>query len=57
MTDAQGNLDTPAIYPGKAGLLTWLDRLAPTASGRDASTLYGRPVYWATWTVRRIGAQ
>lgn len=57
MTDAQGNLDTPAIYPGKAGFLTWLDRLAPTASGRDASSLYGRPVYWATWTVRRIGAQ
>ncbi|MCJ2048996.1 hypothetical protein [Methylobacterium sp. J-070] len=57
MTDAQGNLDTPLIYPGKAGFLTWLDRLAPTASGRDASSLYGRPVYWATWTVRRIGAQ
>jgi hypothetical protein len=57
MTDAQGNLDTPAIYPGKAGFLTWLDRLAPTASGRDASSLYGRPVFWATWTVRRIDAQ
>jgi hypothetical protein len=57
MTDAEGNLDTPAIYPGKAGFLTWLDRLAPTATGRDASSLYGRPVYWATWTVRRIGAQ
>lgn len=57
MTDAQGNLDTPAVYPGKAGFLTWLDRLAPSAAGRDASTLYGRPVYWATWTVRRIGAQ
>ncbi|MCJ2122737.1 hypothetical protein [Methylobacterium sp. J-077] len=57
MTDAQGNLDTPAVYAGKAGFLTWLDRLAPTASGRDASSLYGRPVYWATWTVRRIGAQ
>ena len=41
----------------KAGFLTWLDRLAPTASGRDASSLYGRPVYWATWTVRPIGAQ
>ena len=57
MTDAQGNLDTPAIYPNKAGFLTWLDRLAPTASGRDTSSLYGRPVYWATWTVRRTGAQ
>ncbi|MCJ2137148.1 hypothetical protein MKK69_24420 [Methylobacterium sp. J-026] len=57
MTDAQGNLDTPSIYPSKAGFLTWLDRLAPTASGRDTSSLYGRPVYWATWTVRRIGAQ
>ena len=57
MTDAEGNLDTPAIYPNKAGFLTWLDRLAPTASGRDASSLYGRPVYWATWTVRPIGAQ
>jgi hypothetical protein len=57
MTDAQGNLDTPAIYPSKAGFLTWLDRLAPTASGRDTSSLYGRPVYWATWTVRQTGAQ
>jgi hypothetical protein len=57
MTDAQGNLDTPAIYPTKGGFLTWLDRLAPTASGRDTSSLYGRPVYWATWTVRPIGAQ
>ncbi|MDP4004027.1 hypothetical protein Q8W67_11190 [Methylobacterium sp. NEAU K] len=57
MTDPQGNLETPAIYPGKAGLLTWLDRLAPTASGRDTSSLYGRPVYWATWTVRSIGGQ
>ncbi len=57
MTDAQGNLDTPAIYPGKGGFLTWLDRLAPTASGRDTSSLYGRPVYWATWTVRQTGAQ
>ncbi|MGE8127074.1 hypothetical protein ACQKQD_08850 [Methylobacterium sp. NPDC080182] len=57
MTDAEGNLDTPAIYPNKAGFLTWLDRLAPTASGRDASSLYGRPVYWGTWTVRPIGAQ
>ncbi|MGH1590945.1 hypothetical protein ACRBEV_24480 [Methylobacterium phyllosphaerae] len=57
MTDAEGNLDTPAIYPSKAGFLTRLDRLAPTASGRDTSSLYGRPVYWATWTVRRIGAQ
>lgn len=57
MTDAQGNLDTPSIYPNKAGFLTWLDRLAPTASGRDTSSLYGRPVYWATWTVRRTDAQ
>lgn len=55
MTDAEGNLDTPAIYPSKGGFLTWLDRLAPTASGRDASSLYGRPVYWATWTVRPTG--
>jgi hypothetical protein len=52
MTDAQGNLDTPGIYASKAGLLTWLDRLAPRSDGRDTSSLYGRPVYWATWTVR-----
>lgn len=52
MTDRYGNLDTPTIFPGKGGLLTWLDRLAPREDGTDASTLYGRPVYWATWTVR-----
>ena len=56
MTDARGNLDTPGIYPNKAGFLTWLDRLAPTATGSEASSLYGRPVYWATWTVRAVGA-
>lgn len=57
MTDRYGNLDTPANYPGKAGLLTWIDRLAPRADGSAASTLYGRPVYWATWSVRPVGAK
>ncbi|WP_152277145.1 hypothetical protein [Methylorubrum populi] len=52
MTDRYGNLDTPAIYPDKGGFLTWLDRRAPRIDGSDASSLYGRPVYWATWTVR-----
>lgn len=57
MTDAQGNLDTPGIDPNKAGFLTWLDRLAPRAGGGEGSSLFGRPVYWATWTVRPRGAQ
>ncbi len=52
MTDRYGNLDAPAIYPDKGGLLTWLDRRAPRIDGSEASSLYGRPVYWATWTVR-----
>lgn len=52
MTDRYGNLDAPAIYPDKGGFLTWLDRRAPRIDGSDASSLYGRPVYWATWTVR-----
>lgn len=52
MTDRYGNLDTPAIYPGKGGVLTWFDRLAPRSDGSEGSALYGRPVYWSTWTVR-----
>lgn len=52
MTDRYGNLDAPTIYPDKGGFLTWLDRRAPRIDGSDASSLYGRPVYWATWTVR-----
>lgn len=52
MTDRYGNLDTPATYPTKDGFLTWLDRLAPRSDGSDGSSLYGRPVYWSTWTVR-----
>ena len=52
MTDRYGNLETPSIYPDKAGFLTWLDRRAPRADGGDASSLYGRPVFWATWSVR-----
>lgn len=57
MTDRYGNLDTPTIFPGKGGFLTWLDRLAPRADGTEASTLYGRPVYWSTWTVRQRQAE
>ncbi|WP_336487996.1 hypothetical protein [Methylobacterium nigriterrae] len=57
MTDRYGNLDTPASFPAKAGFLTWLDRLAPGQEGTGASTLYGRPVYWGTWSVRTIGAK
>ncbi|WP_426219255.1 hypothetical protein [Methylobacterium sp. NFXW15] len=53
MTDAHGNLDLPATYAGKSGLVTWVDRLAPGAGGSTGSKVYGRPVYWATWTVRR----
>lgn len=52
MTDRYGNLDAPGIYPDKGGFLTWLDRRAPRADGGDASSLYGRPVFWATWSVR-----
>ncbi len=52
MTDRYGNLETPDIYPDKGGFLTWLDRRAPRADGGDASSLYGRPVFWATWSVR-----
>lgn len=52
MTDRYGNLDAPGIYPDKGGFLTWLDRRAPRADGGDTSSLYGRPVFWATWTVR-----
>lgn len=52
MTDRYGNLDAPAIYPDKGGFLTWLDRRAPRLDGSDASSLYGRPVFWATWTVQ-----
>ena len=53
MTDSYGNLDVPGTYAGKSGLLTWVDRLAPGAGGAEGSSVYGRPVYWATWTVRR----
>jgi hypothetical protein len=52
MTDRYGNLETPGLYPDKGGFLTWLDRRAPRADGGDASSLYGRPVFWATWSVR-----
>lgn len=52
MTDRYGNLDTPAIYPTKGGFLTWLDRLAPRSDGSEGSSLYGRPLFWSTWTVR-----
>ncbi len=55
MTDAYGNLDVPGTFAGKSGLLTWVDRFAPGAGGTQGSTVYGRPVYWATWTVRRTG--
>jgi hypothetical protein len=57
MTDRYGNLDTPASFPAKAGFLTWLDRLAPGQEGTGASTVYGRPVYWGTWSVRPVGAR
>ncbi|GLS43210.1 hypothetical protein [Methylobacterium brachythecii] len=53
MTDRYGNVDTPAAYPTKGGFLTWLDRFAPRSDGSVGSSLYGRPVYWSTWTVRR----
>ena len=52
MTDRYGNLDTPTTYPTKSGFLTWLDRTAPRSDGSEGSSLYGRPLFWATWTVR-----
>lgn len=52
MTDRYGNLDAPATFPGKGGLLTWFDRLAPRSDGSRGSSFYGRPVFWSTWTVR-----
>lgn len=52
MTDRYGNLDTPAHYSGKAGFLTWTDPTAPRQDGAQASAVYGRPVYWGTWSVR-----
>lgn len=55
MTDAYGNLDLPTTYAGKSGLLTWVDRLSPGAGGYEGSRVYGRPAFWATWTVRRTG--
>ncbi|AWN38909.1 hypothetical protein DK427_08105 [Methylobacterium radiodurans] len=54
MTDRYGNLDLPGSLSAKSGFLTWLDRLAPRRDGSRASALYGRPVYWATWTVRAV---
>jgi hypothetical protein len=57
MTDRYGNLDTPGSMPGKAGFLTWLDRFAPGYEAANASTVYGRPVYWGTWSVRKVGAR
>lgn len=52
MTDRYGNLDTPSTFPTKGGFLVWLDRLAPRSDGTEGSTLYGRPLFWSTWTVR-----
>jgi hypothetical protein len=57
MTDRYGNLATPTSYRAKAGFLTWLDRLAPGAGGANASSVFGRPVYWATWSVRPVAAK
>ena len=54
MTDRYGNLDTPGSLSVKAGFLTWVDRLAPRADLGEGSRIYGRPVYWATWTVRPV---
>ncbi|GJD33721.1 hypothetical protein [Methylobacterium aerolatum] len=56
MTDAFGNLDVPASYAGRSGVLTWVDRLAPGPGGGTGSRIYGRPAYWATWTARRLGS-
>ncbi|GJD96595.1 hypothetical protein OCOJLMKI_3818 [Methylobacterium iners] len=57
MTDRYGNLDTPASFPGKGGFLTWLDRFAPGYEAMSASTVYGRPIFWGTWSVRKVGAK
>ncbi|GJD72494.1 hypothetical protein [Methylobacterium goesingense] len=54
MTDRYGNLATPTNYRAKAGLVTWLDRLAPGQAGTGASSVFGRPVYWGTWSVRPV---
>lgn len=54
MTDRYGNLDVPDALSAKSGFLTWLDRLAPRRDGSADSTLYGRPVYWGTWTARPV---
>ena len=57
MTDRYGNLDVPDSLSAKSGFLTWLDRLAPRRDGGAVSTLYGRPVYWGTWTVRPVATR
>ncbi|MGU3361042.1 hypothetical protein ACLBWX_11975 [Methylobacterium sp. M6A4_1b] len=57
MTDRFGNLATPTNYRAKAGFLTWLDRLAPGPGGASASSVFGRPVYWATWSVRPVAVK
>jgi len=54
MTDRYGNLATPTNYRTKAGLVTWLDQLAPGQSGANPSSVFGRPVYWGTWSVRPV---
>lgn len=54
MTDRYGNLDTPSSHANKAGFLTWLDPLAPRSDGTETSVLYGRPVYWGSWSVRQV---
>lgn len=54
MTDRYGNLDTPSSFTSKSGFLTWVDRLAPRQDGGNGSTIYGRPVYWGTWSVRTL---
>jgi len=57
MTDRYGNLATPTNYPGKAGFLTWLDRRAPGTGGQPTSSVFGRPIYWGTWSVRPVEAR
>ena len=57
MTDRYGNLATPTSYPGKAGFLTWLDRRAPGSDGPGPSSVFGRPIYWGTWSVRPLEAR
>lgn len=57
MTDRYGNLDTPGSYPAKAGFITWLDRLAPGYDEPGPSSVFGRPVYWGTWSVRPAEAR